>query len=62
MIAVPRRNRATQEDWLSARKAEALWLGVAQRRLEQFRSGVVRGIPADEAFARARKALRARKS
>jgi len=38
--------------------AEALWLAEAERRLEELRSGKVRGVPADEAFARARNALR----
>lgn len=37
---------------------EALWLAEAERRLEELRSGKVSGIPAEEAFARARRALR----
>ena len=37
---------------------EALWLAEAERRLDELRSGKVRGVPADEAFARARNALR----
>ena len=37
---------------------EALWLAEAERRLKELRSGKVRGVPADEAFARARNALR----
>ena len=37
---------------------EALWLAEAERRIEELRSGKVRGVPADEAFARARNALR----
>ena len=37
---------------------EALWLAEAERRLEELRSGKVKGIPAEEAFARARRALR----
>ncbi len=37
---------------------EALWLAEAERRLEELRSGKVKAIPAEEAFARARRALR----
>jgi putative addiction module component (TIGR02574 family) len=37
---------------------EALWLAEAERRLEELRSGKVRGVPSDEAFAKARDALR----
>ena len=37
---------------------EALWLAEAERRLEELRSGKVKGIPAEEAFARARRTLR----
>lgn len=37
---------------------EALWLAEAERRLDELRSGKARGVPADEAFARARDALR----
>jgi putative addiction module component (TIGR02574 family) len=36
---------------------EALWLAEAERRLEELRSGKTRGVPAEEAFARARRAL-----
>lgn len=37
---------------------EELWLAEAERRLKDFRSGKVRGIPAAKAFAKARSALR----
>jgi putative addiction module component (TIGR02574 family) len=37
---------------------EALWLAEAERRLEELRSGKVQGVPAEEAFAKARSALR----
>jgi len=37
---------------------EELWLAEAEKRLNDFRSGKTPGIPADEAFARARQALR----
>ena len=37
---------------------EALWLAEAERRLEELRSGKAHGVPAEEAFARVRKALR----
>ncbi len=37
---------------------EALWLAEAERRLEELRSGKTKGVPAEEAFARARNALR----
>jgi len=37
---------------------EALWLAEAERRLEELRSGKTEGVPAEEAFARARNALR----
>jgi len=36
---------------------EALWLAEAERRLGELRSGKVSGVPAAEAFARARDAL-----
>jgi putative addiction module component (TIGR02574 family) len=37
---------------------EALWLAEAERRVEELRSGKVKGIPAEEAFARVRRTLR----
>jgi len=37
---------------------EALWLAEAERRLEELRSGKTKGVPAEEAFAKARHALR----
>lgn len=37
---------------------EELWFAEAERRLEELRSGKVQGVPADEAFAKARDALR----
>jgi putative addiction module component (TIGR02574 family) len=37
---------------------EELWLAEAERRLEELRSGKAQGVPADEAFARARGALK----
>ena len=37
---------------------EALWLDEAERRLKELRSGKAQGVPAEEAFARARRALR----
>lgn len=37
---------------------EALWLAEAERRLEELRSGKTKGVPAEEAFAKARDALR----
>lgn len=37
----------------SATEVERLWLDEAERRLEDFRSGKVRSIPAEEVFRRA---------
>jgi putative addiction module component (TIGR02574 family) len=37
----------------SESEIERLWLKEAERRLEEFRSGKVRGIPAEEVFRRA---------
>jgi len=37
---------------------EELWLAEAERRLDELRSGSAQGVPADEAFAKARAALR----
>ena len=37
---------------------EELWLAEAERRLEELRSGKATGVPAEEAFAKARDALR----
>ncbi len=37
---------------------EGLWLAEAARRLEELRTGKAQGIPAEEAFARVRHALR----
>lgn len=37
----------------SASELERLWLDEAERRLESYRAGRVRGIPADEVFRRA---------
>ncbi len=37
---------------------EGLWLAEAERRLEELRSGKTHGVPAKEAFAKARRALR----
>jgi putative addiction module component (TIGR02574 family) len=37
---------------------EALWFAEAERRLEELRSGKVEGITAEEAFKRAREALK----
>lgn len=37
---------------------EELWLAEAERRLEELRSGKAQGVPAEEAFAKARNALR----
>lgn len=37
---------------------EELWLAEAERRLEELRSGKTRGVPAEEAFAKVRNALR----
>ena len=37
----------------SESEVERLWLEEAERRLKEFRSGKVRGIPADEVFRRA---------
>jgi putative addiction module component (TIGR02574 family) len=36
---------------------EALWLAEAERRLEELRSGTVKGIDAAEAFKNAREAM-----
>jgi len=40
-------------DERSESEIERLWLEEAERRLEELRSGKVRGIPADEVFRRA---------
>lgn len=40
-------------DELSTSEVERLWLDEAERRLEDFRLGKVRGIPAEEVFRRA---------
>lgn len=37
----------------SESEIERLWLEEAERRIEEFRSGKVKGIPADEVFRRA---------
>ena len=37
---------------------EELWLAEAERRLQELRSGKTQGVPAEEAFAKARNALR----
>jgi len=37
---------------------EALWFAEAERRLEELHSGKVQGIDSDDAFLRARKALK----
>jgi len=37
----------------SESEVESLWLEEAERRLEEFREGRVRSIPADEVFRRA---------
>ena len=37
---------------------EELWLAEAERRLDELRSGSAQRVPADEAFAKARAALR----
>lgn len=37
---------------------EELWLAEAERRLDELRSGKTQGVPAEEAFAKARNALR----
>jgi putative addiction module component (TIGR02574 family) len=37
---------------------EALWFAEAERRLEELRSGKVRGIDSEEAFRTAREALK----
>ncbi len=36
----------------SASEVEQLWLNEAERRLEEYRSGTSRGIPANEVFQR----------
>jgi putative addiction module component (TIGR02574 family) len=36
---------------------EEAWAEVAERRVEELRSGKVKGIPADEVFAKARRRL-----
>jgi putative addiction module component (TIGR02574 family) len=48
---------ASLDDEIDA-DVEALWLAEAERRLGELRSGSVQGVPADEAFTRARGALR----
>jgi putative addiction module component (TIGR02574 family) len=35
-------------------EVEQLWIAESERRLEEFRSGSVKGIPADEVFRRAK--------
>lgn len=62
MIAVPQRRKDRSDDWIPPREANELWLKLAEKRLADFRAGRMRGIPADEAFARARRSLRTRKS
>lgn len=37
----------------SASEVEQLWLNEAERRLEEYRSGNSRGVPANEVFRRA---------
>lgn len=37
----------------SASEVERLWLDEAERRLTEYRSGKVQGVPADEVFQRA---------
>ncbi len=40
-------------DESSESEVERLWLEEAERRLNEFREGTIRGIPADEVFRRA---------
>ena len=42
---------------LSPEQCETLWLEEAERRLEDWDQGKVKGIPGEEAFARARALL-----
>lgn len=43
-----------EEEAESPEEVEKLWLAEAEQRFEELRSGVVRGIPAREVFARVR--------
>jgi len=37
----------------SASEVERLWLDEAERRLDEYRAGMVKGVPANEVFQRA---------
>jgi putative addiction module component (TIGR02574 family) len=45
-------------DGASEAEFEALWRAEEERRFKEFQSGAVQGIPAEEAFERARKSLK----
>jgi putative addiction module component (TIGR02574 family) len=47
-----------EEEQLSPEECEKLWLAEAERRLQEWEEGKVKGIPAEEVFARARALLR----
>lgn len=46
-----------EEEAESPEEIEKLWLAEAERRFQELRDGVVRGIPAREVFARLRAKL-----
>lgn len=46
-----------EEEAESPEEVEKLWLAEAEQRFEELRSGIVRGIPAREVFARVRNKL-----
>ena len=62
-LPIRERDRLAQQlvsslDEESDADVEELWLVEAERRLEELRSGKTQGVPAAEAFAKARDALR----
>ncbi len=46
-----------EEEKLSPEECEKLWLEEAERRLEEWEQGKVKGVPGEEVFARAREIL-----
>ena len=55
-VQLAQRLVSTLEDEIES-DTEALWFAEAERRLEELRSGKVQGIPAEDVFRNARKAL-----
>ena len=55
-VRLARRLVSSPEDQMES-DVEALWMAEAERRLEELRTGIVKGIDAAEAFRKAHEAL-----